>query len=32
MEFVLSGRFIVGIVVGILLYHLWLMKAAKKGQ
>lgn len=30
MEFVLSGRFVVGVVVGIVLYHLYCMKAQGK--
>jgi hypothetical protein len=30
MEFVMSGKFVVGLIVGALLYHLWMMKMAKK--
>jgi hypothetical protein len=32
MEFVMSGRFIVGLIVGALLYHYWMMRMAKKGS
>ena len=32
MDAVLSGRFIVGVVVGAILYHFYMAKMAKKGQ
>lgn len=32
MDAVLSGRFIAGLVIGAVLYHLYMMKMAKKGQ
>jgi hypothetical protein len=31
MEFVLSSKFIVGALIGALLYHLWMVKAHKQG-
>lgn len=31
MEFLLSGRFIVGLILGAVLYHLWMMRMAKRG-
>jgi hypothetical protein len=31
MEFLLSGRFIVGLIVGAVAYHFWMARMAKKG-
>jgi len=32
MDFILSGRFIVGLILGAVLYHFWMMRMARKGQ
>lgn len=32
MDFLMSGRFIIGLIVGAIAYHMWMLRMAKKGS